>query len=227
MSVEPVPMRWLAEMERYSTPTIANAIETFDVRPRSEGFLDATVRHVAGGPGPWTAYAATARMRSAQRSDDAVPLVELLRHIAELPEPRVVVVEDLDERPVGALWGEVMANIHRAHGCVGAVTNGGVRDIDEVGSLGFRFYASSVLVSHAHAHLVEVGAPVRVGGMVVEPGALLHGDAHGVVEVPRAIAGEVAAAAHAVETTEREIIGHVRQGRLDVERFGDFLAAYE
>ncbi len=104
MTVEPVAMRWLAEMERYSTPTIANAIETFDVRPCSEGFLDATVRYVAGGPGPWTAYAATARMRSAERSAESVPLMSLLRHIAELPEPRVV-VEDLDERPVGALWG--------------------------------------------------------------------------------------------------------------------------
>lgn len=227
MSTEPVPMTWLAEMERYSTPTIANAIETFDVRPRSAGFLDPTIRQVAGGPGPWTAYAATARMRSAERSDESLPLVSLLKHIAELPEPRVVVVEDLDAQPVGSLWGEVMANIHRALGCLGAVTNGGVRDIDEVNSLGFRFYAGSVMVSHAYAHIVEVGIPVRVGGMVIEPGALLHGDRHGIVELPREVAGEVAAAAHTVEATEREIIARVRQGQMDIDAFGEFLSNYK
>ncbi len=54
--------------------------------------------------------------------------------------PRMVVIEDLDDPPaVGSFWGEVNGNIHRALGCVGAVTNGGVRDLNEVRALGFHF----------------------------------------------------------------------------------------
>jgi regulator of RNase E activity RraA len=214
-------------MERYSSPTISNAIETLNVRPNAEGFLDASVHLVAGGTRPWTAYAATARMRSGDPSEDSVPLSQLLRHIESIPSPRVVIVEDLDESPVGCLWGEVMATIHMAFGCIAAVTNGGVRDIPEVDSLGFRFYAGSVMVSRADGHLVEVGQPVHVGGMTVEPGALFHGDGHGLVEVPFAVASQVAEVAGRIEAEERDIISFVREGQVTIDVLDEFLAKYE
>ena len=90
-----------------------------------------------------------------------------------VPAPRVIVVEDLDEPSgLGSLWGEVNASMHRAMGCVGAVTNGSVRDLDEVEPFGFHFFASHIAVSHAYVHIVEVGTPVRVGGLTVRPGDL-------------------------------------------------------
>ena len=103
----------------------------------------------------------------------------------KVPAPRVVVVEDLDEPSgVGSLWGEVNANMHKAMGCVGVVTNGSVRDLDEVEPLGFHFFAQHVRVSHSYVHIVEVGTPVRIGGLTVRPGDLLHGDKHGVTNIP-------------------------------------------
>jgi 4-hydroxy-4-methyl-2-oxoglutarate aldolase len=97
----------------------------------------------------------------------------------------VIVVEDLDEPSgLGSLWGEVNANMHKAMGCVGCVTNGSVRDLDEVEPLGFHFFASHIAVSHAYVHIVEVGTPVRIGGLTVRPGDLLQGDRHGVINIP-------------------------------------------
>jgi regulator of RNase E activity RraA len=139
-------------------------------------------------------------------------------HILSVPEPRVIVIEDLDEEPIGSFWGEVQANIHRALGCAGAVTNGGVRDLDEVRALGFQLFAGSVMVSHAYVHVVEVGGPVTVGGLTVRPGQIVHGDQHGVAAIPREIAREVPEGARRVEERERAIIDLCRSPEFSLDR---------
>ena len=120
----------------------------------------------------------------------------------------MIVVHDLDEpRGQGAQWGEVQANIHKALGCVGVVTDGSVRDLEEVRALGFQFAAAHISVSHAYVHMVDFGLPVKVGGLWVKPGDLIHADQHGVVTIPKEIAGQVAEAVAKVEADERKIIG--------------------
>ncbi len=136
-----------------------------------------------------------------------------------LPAPRVIVVHDLDDpRGQGAQWGEVQANIHRALGCVGVVTDGSVRDLDEVRALGFQFCASHVSVSHANVHMVDFGIPVKVGGVWIKPGDLVHGDQHGVVTVPPDIATGIPAAIAKVEADEKRIISVCQSPDFNVER---------
>ncbi|MBI4391166.1 MAG: RraA family protein, partial [candidate division NC10 bacterium] len=119
---------------------------------------------------------------------------------------------------IGAFWGEVQANIHRALGCAGVITDGGVRDLVEVAALGFAFFAAEVQVSHAYVHLVDFGGPVTVGGLLVRPGDLLHGDRHGVVQVPLDLAARVPEGAAAVERQEREIIASCQSPGFTPER---------
>jgi regulator of RNase E activity RraA len=141
-------------------------------------------------------------------------------HILSLPEPRVVVIQDLDDYPLGSFWGEVNANIHRALGCVGTVTNGGVRDLDEVEALGFHLFASHIHVSHAYVHVVEVGTPVEFGGLTVNPGDLLHGDKHGIINVPLDIADRVYQAAKDVDDRERKIIDLCKSPDFSIDKLG-------
>jgi len=101
----------------------------------------------------------------------------------------------------------VQANIHRALGCAGVITDGSVRDLDEVRALGFQFAAAHVSVSHAYVHMVDFGLPVKVGGLWVAPGDLVHADQHGVVTIPAEIAGRIPEAVAKVEADERKIIG--------------------
>jgi len=139
-------------------------------------------------------------------------------NILSTPEPRVAVIQDLDQpRCIGSLWGEVNANIHRALGCLGVVTDGGVRDLDEVHELGFHFFAADVIPSHAYVHIVDSGTPVKVGGLVINNGDLIHADKHGVVVIPHEIAREVPAACQKVEDRERRIINYCRSPAFDVE----------
>ena len=200
----------LDELRSFSAPSLSNGIETFDVRPRNEGFTDATVRCMFPDLGARIGYAATATMRSAA-DGDRIPPSALWEHVLELPEPRFVVVQDFDEPPgVGSYWGEVNGSIFTALGCVAVLTNGAVRDLTEMRGIGIQAFAGSVAVSHAYNHLERVGEPVTVGGLAVRPGDLLHGDQHGVLSIPFGIAGALAAATRRVEAYERELIDFCR-----------------
>ncbi|HYB72054.1 MAG TPA: RraA family protein [Candidatus Sulfotelmatobacter sp.] len=211
----------LEGLRRYSSPSIANAIETFNAIPRNQGFMRPEMRSLFPELGPMVGYAVTAMIRAdlPPAEGHRVPPQDWWDYVLSVPAPRVLVMQDLDNpRPVGAFWGEVQANVHRALGCVGTISDGGVRDLDEVRRLGFHFFAPHVLVSHAYVHIVKMGLPVVVGGITVRPGDLLHGDQHGVVHIPDALARDVAAAAARVEEGERHIIGCCRSPEFTLEK---------
>ena len=197
-------------LRRLDTCTVSNAIETFDVRLRNEGFADSTVRPVVAGPAAMLGYAATARFRSSSPpplGHSYFDRTDWWNYLLTIPAPRVVVFEDVDSRPgTGAILGEVHSHILMALGCAGAVTNGAVRDVPAVEATGFHLFAGCVSVSHAYAHIIDFGVPVRVGGLAIEPGALVHGDRHGVQIIPGEIAARIpGAAARAIEMERRVI----------------------
>ncbi len=211
-------MNIVDELRNFSTPSVANGIETFELRGRHEGFMDAGVRCMFPDLGPLVAYAATAtiRARTPGESNDRA----LWAHVYASPEPRVVVVQDLDEPSGhGSLWGEVNSNIFQAFGAIGVITNGCVRDLDEMRALGFHAFAGSVGVSHAHVHICDVGVPVTVGGLEVRPGDLLHGDKHGVCNVPLDIAEALPDAIRTLEARERDVIAMFRGPDFKPESF--------
>jgi regulator of RNase E activity RraA len=110
---------------------------------------------------------------------------EYRRYVASLPEPKIVVVQDLDKPNVyGAFWGEVNANVHRALGCTGTITDGGIRDLDEMAYAGFKALGRRLCVGHAFSCPVSWGAPVEVFGRRIEPGQLIHADKHGFLAIP-------------------------------------------
>jgi 4-hydroxy-4-methyl-2-oxoglutarate aldolase len=209
-------------LRRYDSPTLANAIETFECRPRDVGFADSRIRCMFPELGRMVGFAATATILA--RGDPGPDWAgagnhALYEYVRTIPAPRVVVVEDRDDPPAhGALWGEVHATIFAALGCVGCVTDGSVRDLDEARAIGFHFFAAGPSVSHAYVRVESVGEPVQVGGLTVEPGDLLHADQHGVLKVPRELAAELPAAADRVIEQEQALLGWVRSGQFDPAR---------
>ena len=196
-------------LRKISSPSIANAIETFNIRPRNQGQMSSDIKTLFPELGPLVGYAVPAVIRAEQapQSGHRASTFAWWDYVLTIPAPRVIVGHDIDEpRGQGAQWGEVQANIHRALGCVGVVTDGSVRDLDEVRKLGFQFAAAHVSVSHAYVHMVDFGLPVKLGGLWVQPGDLIHADQHGVLTIPADIAPRVAEAVAKVEADERTII---------------------
>ena len=213
---QPTPEQ-LEYLRSQDSPTIANAIETFDARSRAEGYMSPDIRCLFPELGPMVGYAVTAVV-SAHKSDNAVPRPVLWDHVLSVPGPRILVMHDIDDPVVGAFWGEVQSNIFTALGCVGTITDGSVRDLPVVRELGFRFASKHVSVSHGYTHVVEVGVPVTVGGLTVRPGDLLHGDEHGIVQVPLEMVRGMPDAVEKILERERRIIALCQSPEFSVEK---------
>jgi regulator of RNase E activity RraA len=210
MSIDPATRQKLA---RFDTPTISNVIELFEIQPRNQGFMDLRIRCNYPDLPPMIGFAATAAFRSdapPDRHDAYASLDQQLARFPELPGPAVVVFQDLDDPPVGAVFGEVMCSTYKAFGSAGLVTNGGGRDLEQVRALRYPVFTGSTICSHAYCHILHLGLPVRVGGLTVRQGDLLHGDANGVARIPPAIAADVADAAEEFLAAESILLDYVK-----------------
>jgi len=214
----------LDELRQLSTCVVASAIEGFGVRMYNTGFADSSIRCQFRDLPPVIGYAATARIHSEEPPMEGggyfyYDRSDLWKHILSIPPPRIVVIQDLDDHPgLGAFVGSVHAHIFRALGCVAFVTNGTVRDITDILPLGLQLFASNVAVSHAYAHIFDYGCPVRIGGLDVAPGDLVHGDLHGVQTIPLEIADKVPAAAREIIDRRKQIIDLCQCSNFSLER---------
>jgi regulator of RNase E activity RraA len=211
-----------AGIRGFDGATIANAIETFGVRLRNEGFADHSVRCVFNDRHPVVGHAATARIRCS--SPPPVGHVyndrtDWWTYILSVPEPRFVVVQDVDERPgFGAFVGEVHANVLAALGCVAYATNGSVRDLAAIRAIDFQIFASGSAVSHAFAHIVDFGQPVVIGGLPVVTGDLLFGDGHGLQSIPPDVVDRLPTVAAEMMAREKQVIQLCRSPHFSLEK---------
>jgi 4-hydroxy-4-methyl-2-oxoglutarate aldolase len=210
----PVSSTAFESLRQFDTCSVSNAIERFHVRPRNEGFVSGALKCRFPRLPPMLGYAATARVRTSSAPMNGrcyFDRMDWWTWVASLPEPRVIVLQDIDHTPgLGALMGEIHATIAQALNCAGSITNGAVRDLEAAEALRFPLFSRRVSVSHAYAHIVDFGGAVEVGGLAFQPGDLVQGDRNGVQIIPREIAADVAAMALRIQTQEKELIRFCR-----------------
>ena len=203
----------LEKLAKYDTPTICNCIELFDVRPRNTGYMDHRIRACFPEMPPMVGFASTAAFRSGappQGGDAYGGFLDQVKNFDSLPGPPIMVFQDLDDPPVAATFGEVMCSVYQGFGSVGLITSGGGRDLLQVQALGYPAFTGSTICAHAYCHLLHLSLPVRVGGLVIQQGDLLHGDANGVTSIPLEVAAEAADIADEFIQAEKILIGYVR-----------------
>ena len=174
----------LLELKRWNTPTIYNGWEQITRRNNAQdAFNVEETRDFMPHMGPMVGYAITLQVEPSNPDhprNNPNAWAEYREYVASKPGPKVVVVQDLDRpRYVGAFWGEVNSNIHRALGCVGTITDGAIRDVDEMMNAGFKALAKRLAVGHANSVPVRWGCDVEVFGRTISPGQLIHADKHG------------------------------------------------
>lgn len=221
----------LGKLAQFDTPTICNLIELFDIRPRNRGYMDGRVRSNYPDFPPMVGFACTAAFRSdaPPAGGDAYGSIQRqLEQFAKLPGPPVVVFQDLDDPPAAAVFGEVMCSTYQAYGSVGLVTNGGGRDLEQVRALRYPVFTGSTICSHGYCHMLHLGLPVRVGGLMVNQGDLLHGDANGVTNIPIEIASEVAEIGDEFVRAEAIIMDYVKApGPKTVARYDELRKEFQ
>ena len=219
----------LATLATFDTPTICNALEIVAPERRATGF---TVRPlVCPFPDlpPIVGYAKTATIRSTHMHElSGQPArdqrIAYYEYMASAPAPSVCVIQDLDGAEVGfgAFWGEVQSTVHKALGLKGVVTDGCIRDIPQWAP-GFQALAGSIAPSHAHVHLAGFGQQVRIHGMLVRSGDLVHADRHGAVIIPEAVAAKIPAACDLLARKEAVILDLARKPGFTVAKLREAL----
>ena len=210
----------LGILRQYDTPTICNVIEVFEVRGRHEGYTDTRIKACYPEMEPMVGYAATATYRAlspAREGDVYSTLDEQEATFTQIPSPPIVVFQDLDEPTKAASFGEVMCTTYKTFGAIGLITSGAARDLAQVRGLGFAAFSDGAICSHGYGHIVDLMVPVSIGGAMVHPGDLLHGDCNGVVVVPNEIAADVAGLCGEYVAAEDLVLEYLQGGEVSVE----------
>ncbi len=202
-------LSWLRSVD---SPTIANAIEPFAVRDRCAGFIGGAVLCQFPELGPMVGRAVTVTMTSVPgptasrdgywRMWDALDAAD---------SPSVLVIGEVSGAPNRCAYaGEMMATLAQRLGPVGMVTDGALRDVDEVRAIGFHYFMRFPVVSHGNFEIVSVGEPVELDGQRIESGDLLHGDRNGIVVIPDAAIDGMEAAVAGIRDKEQAQLAYMR-----------------
>ena len=223
MAQTPLNVDELAALRALDTPTVCNALEICLPERRSFGFTTRHLHCVRPELPPIVGYAKTVTIRALRPSADDPDIQRKKRfayynYVATSPGPTISVVQDLDDGQAGfgCFWGEVNSNVHKTLGCLGTITNGGVRDLSELAE-GFQALAGAVTPSHANVHVVDVGGEVNVAGMIVKSGDLVHADMHGAVVIPHEVANDVPDAAALMVRREAVVLAAAKTTGATVE----------
>lgn len=214
----------LASLARYDTPTVCNAVELWDLRPRSQGYMNATIQACFPELPPMVGYALTSTFRSMappRQGDVYGSMGAQLERFSELPGPPVIVFQDLDEPCAAATFGEVMCTTYQRFGAVGLITSGTGRDLDQVRALNFPVFTRGAMAAHGYCHIVSIQVPVTVGGLTIYPGDLLHGDRNGVTTIPHEIASEVPDVCAEIGRAEAIVLNYLKGPLVDIRGFNE------
>ncbi|MBM3569444.1 MAG: RraA family protein [Alphaproteobacteria bacterium] len=220
----------LQELGKLDTPTICNALEVVAEQHRWRGFTQLPLVCARPDLPPMVGFAKTATIRSTEPglgapAERKARRMRYFEYVDRGPRPKISVIQDLDgaRAGFGAFWGEVNSNIHRALGCLGTVTDGGVRDIPQLAP-GFQALARAVVPSHAYVEIHGFGEEIVVGGMVVRDGDLVHADRHGAVTIPKDQIAAVLAAAEKLTRREATILEACRRSDFSLAVLKDAIA---
>ena len=222
----------LALLGSVDTPTVCNAIEVAQGRRGFDRFTCGTMLSSAPDAGAVVGYAVTARIAALAPPTEAADVIRArrmayYRRMAEAPKPSLAVVEDVDYPDcIGAYWGEINTTVHKGFGMSGALTNGVMRDLGDLPE-GFPVIAGSIGPSHGFVHVRELGTPVRIFGLTVTEGDLVHADRHGALVIPPEVIPALHDAILKLLATERLVLDPARKPGFDFAAFESAWAAFE
>ncbi|MHB1130820.1 MAG: RraA family protein [Chloroflexota bacterium] len=208
-------------LRQVDSPTISNAIEAFQVRPRVSGYAGYDIRCAFSKFGTMMGYAitCTADSTTEDRPRSRAGMLKLWEAVAASPKPVIVVMKDIgNDRLHSCHMGEVMVTTAQRLGAVGAVSDGGLRDVVEVEGLGFQYFCPGYTVSHGNSQIVDVGMEVEISGLVIKPGDILHGDVNGLLKIPFEVADRLMAEVEAVRQREGALMDMIRGADFTLEK---------
>ena len=222
MNITPLPAEVFEGLRIIDTPTLCNGLERALGMPTVRGFTDMTIRALFPELGVLCGYAVTVHADASTpgKPYDWEGLWKTYAAVAASPKPAVLVIKDVGPAPLrSAHMGEVMVSVSQRLGAIGAITDAGFRDVNEVRALGFHYFARGTVASHGNCRILGAGMTVEVGGMKVMPGDLIHGDINGLLNIPLTLAPKVLEEAHKVREREAVVLSYIRGAEFTLDGF--------
>ena len=227
--IEPDLLKILSSVD---TPTVCNAIEVVQGQRGFNRFTKGTVLVANPNQPAICGFARTASIRGREPSpDDPADVrkkrMDYYRYMSEGPRPAIAVVQDLDfPNCIAGYWGEVNSTVHKGFKLSGALTNGTMRDLDDLAP-DFQVLAGSIGPSHGFVHVVDFDNPIQVFEMDVRPGEFIHADKHGAVVIPQEVLPEIGEGIRQVHKSEQLVLAPAREDDFDFEKFEASWTAFE
>lgn len=202
------------------SPTISNAIERFGVRSRREGYMAPQIQCRFPDLGRVVGFASTCTIVEFDEAypPDPVERFRWIEGIANSAKPVICVVSDQCHRKGwSSHWGEIVGTQVQTLGAEAIITDGAVRDLEALHTMGMKVWSEHVVVSHGYIDVGKANVPVEVGGLTVRPGDLLHADCNGVVSIPKEVLADLPAMIDQVLANEAETLNHLRKHGYDLE----------
>ena len=209
---------------KYDTPTICNALELLDPKCRNKGYTRKTFFCLNKKLSPMIGFVRTAKIFSNDKNKQMTlkQKKEYYKYMENDKIPKICIVEDSNIKPVGCFWGEVQTNIHKKLGFKGVITNGSIRDLDDVAS-NFQMLAGSVLPSHSCLQLKSIGKNIRIYGEQFKHNEIVHADQHGAVKISLKHLEKLPNAIKQVIKNEKPILDLCKDKKFSLKKLEDIL----
>jgi len=192
----PTDLELFEELRKFDTPSITNVVATYPGHPLCLGlynpwtenwYTDQTIRCMFPELGPIVGYAVTCVHGLPDPNYDCLSLADLVEALGNSRKPTILAFQQKFPPEVAGkvgLAGGVLTTVLKAVGCVGAISNGPSRDIDEIRPMKFQYLLSGTTPGHGHMAFRAINVPVSVAGMDVAPGEIIHMDENGACKFP-------------------------------------------
>jgi regulator of RNase E activity RraA len=230
-----VDQETLAELEQFDTPSITNVVATYPDDPLCLGlynpwseswYTDRTIAPLYPELGPRAGHAVTCVYGVPDPNFDRLGFMDVCDALEASPSPTVLALkQDFPpevEDEVG-LTGGNMTTAMQSLGCVGCVSDGPARDVDEVRPMEFQYLVTGTSPGHGEMAVHAVNVPVSICGMDVAPGEIIHMDENGAVKFPADRAEDVLENVRKLEEREEDLQERIQ----DAESAADLRAAFE
>tara|TARA_B100000886_G_C20274910_1_gene428633 strand:- start:156 stop:731 length:576 start_codon:yes stop_codon:yes gene_type:complete len=161
-------------------------------------------------------YAVTCTYGLPDPDFNRLSFMDVLEALDAMPKPTILVLQQKFppelQNKVG-LSGGNMTSAMKAVGCVGCISNGPSRDIDEIRPMEFQYLISGVTPGHGEQAVHAVNVPVSVAGMDIAPGEIVHMDENGACKFPADKLQAVLENARALQQEEEQRVGQLMEAK--------------
>lgn len=204
----------LEELRNFDTPSITNVVATYPTSPLCLGlynpwsenwYTDQSIRCMYPELGRLAGYAVTCVYGLPDPNYARLSFLDVIDALEASPKPTILVLQQKFPPEIAGkvgLAGGNMVSAMKAMGCIGLISNGPSRDLDEIRPMRFQYMLSGVTAGHGAMAVHAINVPVSVGGMDVAPGDIIHMDENGAVKFPASKLEAVVQLARALQKDE-------------------------